>query len=256
MLTFEIEGRAVGDGAPTLIVAELSANHGGSLERAIKTIEAAAEAGVDAIKIQTYTPDTLTLDVKSPEFVVKTKNDWAGRTLHDLYAEAMTPWEWHAALKEAAVRAGLIFFSTPFDPTAVALLEELRVPCYKIASFELVDLPLIEHTARMGKPMILSTGMASFDEIEAAVRACRSAGNDRIALLRCVSSYPAKPDAMHLPSIEKLKSFGVVVGLSDHTRDSTVAIASVALGARIVEKHFTLDRSAGGPDSFFSLEPS
>lgn len=253
--TFEIGGVPVGEGHPVFIIAELSANHAGKRDVALKTIETAAKLGANAIKIQTYTPDTLTLRSNAPHFVVKTKNEWAGRTLHDLYAEAMTPWEWHGELKACAESFGIPLFSTPFDPTAVEFLEQLGVPAHKIASFELVDLTLVEHVARRGKPMILSTGMATLGEIEAAVATCRAAGNDRLALLRCVSAYPARPEAMNLQSFATLKSFGTIVGLSDHTRDSTVAIASVALGAKIIEKHFILDRSMGGPDAFFSLEP-
>jgi pseudaminic acid synthase len=251
----EIGGRKIGDGHPTFIVAELSANHGHDIKRAVRTIEAAADAGADAIKLQTYTPDTLTLKSSAEPFIVKTKNAWAGRTLHDLYAEAMTPWEWHAELQEVARRCGLVFFSTPFDATAVEYLEALSVPCHKIASFELTDLPLVEHVAARGRPMIMSTGMATLGEIEAAVQACRDVGNNQLALLRCVSSYPARPASMHLSSLKTLASFGTVVGLSDHTRDATVAIAAVTLGARLVEKHFILQRSDGGPDSFFSIEP-
>lgn len=253
--SFQIGHAGVGGDAPVFIVAELSANHGGSLDRALRTIEMAAKVGANAIKLQTYTPDTLTLRSSAPPFVVNTTNEWAGRTLHDLFAEAMTPWEWHAELKAAAEAAGLVVFSTPFDPTATELLARLDMPAYKIASFELVDLPLVEHVARRGKPVIMSTGMASLGEIEAAVRVCREAGNDRLALLRCVSAYPARPEAMHLESLDVLRSFGVVVGLSDHTRDETVAIAAVALGAKIIEKHFILNRDVGGPDAFFSLEP-
>lgn len=252
---FRIGEREVGGSAPTLIVAELSANHGGSLDTALATIEAAARCGADAIKIQTYTPDTLTLRSSAAPFVVRTKNEWAGRTLHDLYAEAMTPWEWHAALRDCARANGLVFFSTPFDATAVEFLEDLEVPAHKVASFELVDLPLVERIARTGKPVIMSTGMATLGEIEAAVATCRSAGNDRVALLRCVSAYPAKPESMDLASLSTLSSFGVVTGLSDHTRDPTAAIAAVALGAKILEKHFILRRDVGGPDAFFSLEP-
>ena len=252
---FEIAGVWVGRGHPVFIIAELSANHGGKLDVALRTIETAAKLGANAIKIQTYTPDTLTLKSGAEHFVVKTKNEWAGRTLHDLYAEAMTPWEWHAELKACAEACGIPLFSTPFDPTAVEFLEQLNVPAHKIASFELVDLALVEHVARRGKPMILSTGMASLGEIEAAVATCRAVGNDRLALLRCVSAYPARPEAMNLQSFEVLKGFGTIIGLSDHTKDSTVAIASVALGAKIIEKHFILDRTMGGPDAFFSLEP-
>ena len=252
---FQIGKCEVGGEAPVLIVAELSANHGGNLERALRTIEAAASAGANAIKIQTYTPDTLTLRSTSAPFVVQTDNQWKGRTLYDLYAEAMTPWEWHPRLKQAAEDAGLIFFSTPFDFTAANFLDQLGVSAYKIASFELNDLPLIEHIARLGKPMILSTGMATLEEIGQAVATCRGAGNAQLALLRCVSTYPARPEAMNLTSLHTLRSLGTVVGLSDHTRESTVAIASVALGAQIVEKHLVLDRANGGPDAFFSIEP-
>jgi N-acetylneuraminate synthase len=255
MKYFKIGNRVVGEEAPVLVVAELSANHGGKLDTALATIEMAAKCGADAIKIQTYTPDTLTLRSNAAPFVVQTKNEWAGRTLHDLYAEAMTPWEWHKDLRDCARAAGLLFFSTPFDPTAVELLEELDVPAHKIASFELVDLPLVERVARTGKPIIMSTGMASLGEIEAAVRVCESAGNGQIALLRCVSAYPAKPESMDLASLAALSSFDCVIGLSDHTREPTAAIAAVALGARILEKHFILRRDVGGPDAFFSLEP-
>jgi N-acetylneuraminate synthase len=252
---FSIAGRPVGGEAPCFVVAELSANHGHDLGRALRTIEAAAKAGVDAIKLQTYTPDTLTLRSDAKPFVVRTENAWAGRTLHDLYAEAMTPWEWHAELFACAAANGLVCFSTPFDVTAVELLESLGAPAHKIASFELVDLPLVEQVARRGKPVILSTGMAKLSEIEAALAACRSTGNDQLALLRCVSCYPAEPAAMGLRSLPVLAALGAVVGLSDHTRDHTAAIAAVALGAKLVEKHFTLSRALGGPDAFFSLEP-
>lgn len=255
MKTFEIGTRQIGGDAPVYIVAELSANHAHRKDIALRTIDAAADAGADAIKLQTYTADTLTLKSSAPPFVVKTKNEWAGRTLHDLFQEAMTPWEWHAELMDHARSRGLHCFSTPFDPTAVAYLENLNVLCHKVASFELNDLPLVETVARTGKPMILSTGMASLSDIEAALQVCRDAGNDKLALLRCVSCYPARPEAMDLRSYEVLKGFSVVLGLSDHTRDATVAIASVALGAKIIEKHFIVDRTVGGPDAFFSLEP-
>jgi pseudaminic acid synthase len=256
MKTFKIGDRDVGGDAPVFIVAELSANHGHRKDIALRTIDAAAECGVDAIKLQTYTPETITLASNAPPFVVKSKNEWAGRTLHDLYAEAMTPWEWHAELIAHANARGLACFSTPFDPTAVAFLETLGVPCHKVASFELNDLPLVEMIARTGKPMILSTGMATFDDIRAALATCREAGNDQLAILRCVSSYPARPETMDLASYAALRELDVVLGLSDHTRDNTVAIAAVALGAKLIEKHFILDRSVGGPDAFFSLEPS
>jgi pseudaminic acid synthase len=256
MSSFEIAGRRVGGDAPVFIVAELSANHGQRLDRALETIDAAAKAGADAIKLQTYTPDTLTLKCDAPPFVVRTKNEWAGRTLYDLYTEAMTPWDWHAELIRAAAAVGLPCFSTPFDATAVEFLERLNVPAHKVASFELTDLTLVERVARTGRPIILSTGMATLSEIDAAVRVCRGAGNESIALLRCVSCYPALPESMALRSLDVLRGFGVVLGLSDHTRDATAAIASVALGAKVIEKHFILDRKLGGPDAFFSLEPS
>jgi pseudaminic acid synthase len=250
-----IGNRVVGGDAPVFLVAELSANHGNKLETALETVKAAASAGADAIKLQTYTPDTLTLDSQADDFVVKTDNSWQGKTLHSLYGEAMTPWEWHQEIKDAAEALGLFCFSTPFDHTAVQFLEKLNVPVHKIASFELVDLPLIECIARTQKPLIISTGMASLGEIEAAVNTCRQVGNDKIVLLRCVSSYPADPASMHLRSLETLKSFGTVVGLSDHTIDPAAAITAVALGAKLIEKHFILDRSIGGPDAFFSLTP-
>jgi pseudaminic acid synthase len=253
---FQIAGRPIGDGHPVYFIAELSANHGGSIEVAKRTIEAAKEAGAEAIKLQTYTPDTLTLRSQAPPFIVHSDNVWKGRTLWDLYQEAMTPWGWHAELKRTAGDLGLPLFSTPFDHTAVAFLAELGVPAYKVASFELTDLPLVEAVARRGQPIVMSTGMASLGEIEAALRTCRAAGNDQIALLRCVSCYPAKAADMHLASIRVLRELGVVVGLSDHTREATVAIAATALGARLIEKHFIVDRSIGGPDSFFSLEPA
>ena len=254
--SFKLGRKHVGEGAPVLVVAELSANHGGRLDVALRTIEAAAKAGADAIKLQTYTPDTLTLASSAPPFVVRTKNAWAGRTLHDLYREAMTPWEWHDKLKGAAESCGLEFFSTPFDATAVEFLEQLGVVAHKIASFELVDLPLVETVAARGKPLIISTGMATLGEIESAVRVCRDVGNDDIALLRCVSCYPASPESMNLVSIAALRAFGTIVGLSDHTRSPVVAIAATALGAKVIEKHFIVDRAVGGPDSFFSLEPA
>ncbi len=255
MRSFRIGDRVVGGDAPTYFIAELSANHGHSLDKALQTIEAAAKAGADAIKLQTYTPDTLTLRSGAPPFVVRTKNEWAGRTLHDLYAEAMTPWEWHRPLLDAASALGMACFSTPFDETAAAFLDELGVPAFKIASFELVDLPLVERVARLHKPIIMSTGMASLGEIEGAVSVCRQAGNHELAVLRCVSAYPADPASMALRSLEVLRGLDVVLGLSDHTTDPTAAITAVALGARVVEKHFIVDRAWGGPDAFFSLTP-
>ncbi len=238
------------------IVAELSANHNGSLDRALEIVHAAAEAGADAVKLQTYTADTITLDCDNEYFKIGPGTPWEGKRLHDLYKAAHTPWEWHAKLKEEAERLGMWFFSTPFDETAVDFLEDLGVPAYKIASFELVDIPLIEYAASKGKPMIMSTGMATEEEIKDAVDAVRGTGNNNITLLKCVSAYPAKPEDMNLATIPDIKErFGVEVGLSDHTLSNEVAVAAVALGAVMVEKHLTLARKDGGFDAEFSLEP-
>ena len=256
MTPFSIGARVVGAGAPAYLIAELSANHGGSFERALETVRAAKTAGADAIKIQTYTPETMTLDLKTSPFQIE-GTLWEGRNLYELYAEAMTPWEWHAPLQAEANKLGLDFFSTAFDATAVEFLEELEVPIHKIASFELVDLPLIEKMARTGKTLILSTGMATLGEIEEAVTVARGAGCEQLALLWCNSGYPAAPDEMNLRTIPHLsQTFGVPVGLSDHTLGTTAATCAVALGACIIEKHFTLARADGGPDAAFSLEPS
>ncbi len=238
------------------IVAELSANHLQDLELARRTIRAMAEAGADAVKLQTYTPDTITIDCRREEFLIRQETLWDGKTFYELYEKAYTPWEWHAELKSLAEDLGLVFFSTPFDRTAVDFLEELGVPCYKIASFEITDIPLIEYVASKGKPVIISTGIATLADIEEAVKACRRVGNDQLALLKCVSAYPTPLEEVNLRTIPNLaETFGVIVGLSDHTLSSSVAVAAVALGARIVEKHFILDRSLGGPDAAFSLEP-
>ena len=238
------------------LVAELSANHNHSLETARKTIQAAAAAGADAVKLQTYTADTLTLDCDNEYFRIR-GTAWDGLKLHELYRQAYTPWEWHADLQQTAVEAGLQFFSTPFDATAVDFLEELRVPMHKVASFELVDIPLLEKVGRTRKPVILSTGMASIPEIEEAVAALRGAGCPDLTLLKCVSAYPAAPENMNLATLPDMRSrFGAKVGLSDHTRGTDVAIAAVALGAEVIEKHFILDRAQGGPDSHFSCEPA
>lgn len=238
----------------TFIVAELSANHGHRLELALESVRAAREAGADAVKIQTYTADTITLHCDRPDFQVK-GTLWDGRTLYDLYREAYTPWEWHRAIFEEARSQGLVCFSTPFDKTAVDFLEGLGNPICKIASFEITDLPLIGYAARMGKPMVISTGIALPEDIERAVAACREAGNDDITLLKCTSSYPAPVEDAHLLTMVDMRErYGVKIGLSDHTMGYDVALAAVALGATMVEKHFILDRSIGGPDAAFSME--
>jgi len=238
------------------IIAELSANHGGSLETAIETIKAARRAGADCIKLQTYTPDTITLDSRKPDFMVK-GTIWEGRNLYDLYKEAYTPWEWHEALFKAAAAEGLICFSSPFDKTAVDLLEALQTPAYKIASFEITDIPLIEYVASKGKPIIISTGIANEDDIQLAIEACKGKGNDQIALLKCTSSYPAPIEEANMVMIKDLAvRYGVITGLSDHTIGNTVPVVATCFGARIIEKHFILDRSIGGPDASFSMNES
>ena len=249
--------RNIGPGHPAYIIAELSANHAQSFDKATSLIEAAKRCGADAVKLQTYTADTLTLDCNSEYFKIRGGTPWDGRTLHELYEKASTPWEWQPKLKRVAEELGLALFSSVFDDTAVDFLETLSVPAYKISSFEIVDLPLIRRAARTGKPLIISTGMATLDEIEAAVRAARGAGAEQLALLKCTSSYPSTPDQMNLRAIPYLaETFGVPVGLSDHTLGEAVPIVAVALGASIVEKHLTLSRAEGGPDSGFSLEPA
>lgn len=251
-----VGGRAIGSGHPVWIVAEMSANHAQSLEKALQILRAAAEAGADAVKIQTYTPDTMTLNCDRPWFRIGKGTIWEGRTLYDLYGEAYTPWDWQPKLRDEARALGLEFFSTPFDHTSVEFLEKMDVPVYKIASFELVDLPLIRRVAATGKPLIMSTGMATLEEVQEAVDAARQAGASDIALLKCTSAYPAPLEEMNLRSIPELaRRFDVPVGLSDHTLGVSVSVAAVALGACMVEKHFTLARSDGGPDGAFSLEP-
>ena len=237
-----------------LVIAELSANHNGSLEVALETIRAAKRAGADAIKLQTYTADTLTISSNRDDFVIKSGSIWDGKTFHDLYESAYTPWEWHKELFQCAEDEGLICFSSPFDKTAVDFLEGFDVPAYKIASFEITDIPLIEYVASKGKPVILSTGIATMEDIELALDACRRKGNNDLALLKCTSSYPAPIAEANMAMIPDFKErFGVVPGLSDHTIGSVVPIVATTLGARIIEKHFILDRSVGGPDASFSM---
>ena len=239
----------------TFIIAELSANHGGSLEVALETVRAAKRAGADAIKLQTYKPETITLLSDKEDFKVSGGTLWDGRTLYDLYEEAHTPWEWHKDIFECAEQEGLVCFSSPFDKTAVDFLEALNVPAFKIASFEITDIPLIKYAASKGKPMILSTGIATLEDIELALRACRDAGAMEIGLLKCTSSYPAPIEQANLRMIQEFESrFNVVPGLSDHTLGATVPMLSVAMGAKIIEKHFILDKSLGGPDASFSLD--
>ncbi len=243
-------------GSKTFIVAELSANHNQNFELALETIKAAKKDGADAIKTQTYTADTLTINCNNEYFQINSGTLWDGKTLYDLYKESYTPWEWLSDLKKAAEQEGLIFFSTPFDKSAVDFLEKMQVPAYKIASFEITDIPLIKYIASKQKPVIISTGIATLSDIEAAVNACRTMGNNQIVLLKCTSAYPAPIEEANLKTIPHLaETFGVISGLSDHTIGSSVAIASVALGAKIIEKHFILDRKLGGPDAAFSMEP-
>jgi pseudaminic acid synthase len=249
-----IDGRKIGRTHPPYVIAEMSGNHNGDIERAYRLIDAAAESGADAVKLQTYTADTITIDHDGPGFLLE-GGLWKGRTLYDLYQEAHTPWEWHAPLFEHARKRGISIFSSPFDATAIDLLESLGAPAYKIASFELIDLPLIQRAARTGKPLIISTGLATLGEIEEGVAAARAAGATQILLLHCTSAYPTPPEEANLATIAHLASaFDVPVGLSDHTMGVAVPAAAVALGAVAIEKHFTLARADGGPDSAFSLE--
>ena len=252
----KIRGRMVGARFGTYVIAEMSANHGQSFEQAVEIVKAAKNAGADAVKLQTYTPDTITIDSGDEIFQTAKGSLWEGRTLYELYGEAYTPWEWQPKLKEIAEEIGLACFSTPFDFTAVDFLEKMDTPAYKIASPEIIDLPLVRRVAATGKPVIISTGMASLVEIEEAVHAFREAGGNDIALLKCTSAYPARTEEMNLRTIPDLaKRFAVPVGLSDHTLGIAVPAAAVALGACIVEKHLTISRSTPGPDSAFSLEP-
>ena len=254
----QIAHRSIGADAPPFIIAEMSGNHNQSLERALQIVEAAAKAGAHALKIQTYTPDTMTIDLDEREFHISDpKSLWAGTSLYKLYGEACTPWEWHKPIFDKARELGIIAFSTPFDDTAVDFLESLEVPCYKIASFENTDLPLIRRVAATGKPLIISTGMATVAELDETVRAARNTGCRNLVLLKCTSTYPATAENTNILSIPHLRElFGCEVGLSDHTMGVGVSVASVALGASIIEKHFTLNRADGGVDSTFSMEPA
>jgi len=252
-----IAGYEIGENKPPFIIAEMSGNHNQSLDRAMEIVDAAADAGVHAVKIQTYTPDTMTLDISEGPFL-KTDPDspWHGKTLYEIYQEAYTPWEWHKEIFERCKSRGLVGFSTPFDATAVEYLEELNVPCYKISSFENTDLPLISKVAETGKPVLISTGMATRDELEQAVFTVRDAGCDKLILLKCTSTYPADPGNSNILTIPDMKQqFNCEIGLSDHTLGIGASIAAVAHGAVVIEKHFTLDRSEGGIDSTFSMEP-
>lgn len=254
---FNISGKSIQPGSPCYIIAEMSANHGQSFESALELVRAAKRAGADAIKLQTYTPETITIDSRRPEFLIGKGTLWEGRNLYELYAEAYTPWEWQPKLKAEAEKLGMDCFSTPFDDTAVDFLEGLNVPAHKIASFELVDTELLKKVAATGKPVIMSTGMATLAEIDEAVRMLREAGCTQLALLKCTSAYPSLPEDMNLRTIPHLsEAFQVPVGLSDHTLGIAVPVAAVAVGACIIEKHLTLRRGGGGPDAAFSLEPA
>ena len=251
----KIGNKEIGGDNPCFIIAELSANHNGELEVALETIRAAKRTGADAIKLQTYTPDTLTIDCDNEYFKIGGGTLWDGKTLYELYGEAYTPWEWHKRLFEVAAEEGLICFSSPFDFTAVDFLEKLNVPAYKIASFEIQDIPLIEYAASKGKPIIISTGIAEEEDIQLAVDTCRKVGNNDIILLKCTSSYPAPLELANLNTIPDLKArFGVEVGFSDHTYGSLAPTVATTLGAKVIEKHFILDKSIGGPDADFSLD--
>lgn len=255
MPQISIAGRPISNDEPPYVIAEISANHNGKIENAIRLIDEAKAAKADAVKIQTYRPDTITLDCDSEDFQIS-GGLWDGRTLFELYEEAHMPWEWHAPLFDHAHEVGITIFSSPFDTTAIDMLEDLNAPAYKIASFEAVDLPLIRYAAGTGKPLIISTGMASAEEIAEAVAAAREGGCNELAILHCVSGYPAKSEEYNLRTLLDMKRrLGCVVGLSDHTIDNVTALTSIALGASIIEKHVTLDRNGGGPDDSFSLEP-
>jgi len=255
-MTITIGNRKIGKDYPVFIIAELSANHNQKFNLAVKTIKAMKEAGADAVKLQTYTPDTITIDCDNKYFKIKQGTIWDGKTLYNLYKEAYTPWEWQPKLKKIAEDLGLICFSTPFDKTAVDFLEEMDVPCYKIASYEITDVPLIEYISSKGKPVIISTGIATLNDIKEAINACRRMGNNKIILLKCTSIYPAPYEEINLRTIPDMaKRFKCLVGLSDHTLGVSVPIAAVTFGAKIIEKHFIIDKKLGGPDAVFSIEP-
>lgn len=254
--TMKIGDKTIGGNSPTFIIAEMSANHLQSFDNAVKIIKEAKKAGADAIKLQTYTPDTITIDCDNEYFQIKQDTIWDGTTLHKLYQTAYTPWEWQPKLKKIAEEEGLICFSSPFDKTAVDFLENMNVPAYKIASFEITDIPFIEYIASKGKPVIISTGIATLSDIEEAVNTCKRMGNEQVALLKCTSAYPSPLEDINLNTMPNIReTFKTIVGLSDHTLGHSVAVGAVALGAKIVEKHFTLSRADGGPDSAFSMEP-
>lgn len=255
-MEIEIGAKKIGSGNPVFIIAELSANHNQDFKLAVKTIRAMKKSGADAVKVQTYTADTITINSDQSYFKIKQGTVWDGKTLYKLYREAFTPWEWQPKLKKIAEKLGLVFFSSPFDKSAVDFLEKMNVPAYKIASFEITDVGLIEYAAKKNKPMIISTGIALPADISAALEACRKAGNGKIALVKCTSAYPAQYSEMNLKTIPDMKKrFKTIVGLSDHSISSTAPISAVSLGAKIIEKHFILDRKIGGPDSSFSMEP-
>lgn len=251
-----IDGKKLSDKSDTYIIAEMSANHLHNLDRAKRIIDVAKECGADAIKLQTYRPDTITIDCRGPEFMATPGSPWENMNLFELYKEAYTPWEWHGELMDYAKKVGITCFSSPFDLTAIDFLEELNVPAYKIASFELNDIPLIKKAAMTGKPIIMSTGIADMSDIELALRTCKEAGNDKVILLKCVSEYPTPYEEINLRTLTNMsETFDCVVGVSDHSFGSAVAVAGVALGARVIEKHLTLSRKDGGPDGTFSMEP-
>lgn len=255
MKSINIDNKIISTESPSFIIAEISANHNQDIEIAKKMIKEAKRVGADAVKIQTYTADTITLDCDNEYFQIKQGTIWDGKTLHKLYQEAYTPWEWHKELMDVAKEENIICFSTPFDKSAVDFLEELEVPAYKIASFEITDIPLIKYAASKGKPMIISTGIATIEEIEEAVESCKSVGNEQVILLKCTSAYPAPLEEINLKTIPNIsETFDVIAGLSDHTLGVTVPVGAVALGAKVIEKHFILDRSMGGPDAVFSLD--